>query len=78
MRKRIVTFFAVVALSLVSAIPALAAPPADSPAVTCGPFVGQSYGEVHKGLATSGLTGSAHIPGNHKGAAGLCLGIVDF
>lgn len=44
------------------------------PAFAAGPD-GCDYGETHKSLATSGTTrGDGHIPGNHRGAAGFCLG----
>ena len=34
---------------------------------------GAGYGELHKFLATNGLTGRAHFPGiDHTGAAGIC------
>ncbi len=75
--KRALIIILVLALALIMLVPALAAADPGGKGSTC------TYGEIHKGLATSGATGNrmnsgtGHIPGRmHRGAAGFCgLGV---
>jgi hypothetical protein len=70
--KKLAIVLLVLALTMLAVVPAFAAPPVETGPKSTGPG-DCNYGVTHAFLARSGLTGSAHIPGQaHTGASGFC------